>query len=75
MKKDEFRRERSKRKKENQLNNRFFVFTAAVMLMFGVLVYGLFDLQIVNGDKYAESASNQSIKTFRFTQYPEEVVL
>jgi len=61
--KDEFRKERSKRKKENQLNTRFLVFTAAVMVMFGVLVYGLFDLQIVNGDQYAESASKQSIKT------------
>ncbi len=61
--KDEFRRERGRRKKGNLMNRRFLVFTAAVFLMFGVLVYGLVDLQIVNGDEYAEATSDLSIKT------------
>lgn len=34
-----------------------------MLCMFGVLVYGLFQLQIVNGDEYAEATGNQSIKS------------
>ena len=61
-KKDEFRGERKKRKQTNKLNTRFIIFTAAVMAMFGVLVYGLFDLQVVKGTQYAEETGNLSIK-------------
>lgn len=45
------------------LNTRFLVFTTAVMLMFGVLVYGLFDLQIVKGNQYAAETGRLSIKS------------
>ena len=60
--KDIFKGEKKKRKKLNQLNTRFLVFTTAVMAVFGVLVYGLFNLQIVNGDQYAEETGSRSIK-------------
>ena len=60
--KDIFKGEKKKRKKLNQLNTRFLVLTTAVMAVFGVLVYGLFNLQIVNGDQYAEETGSRSIK-------------
>ena len=58
-----FKDVKKKRKKRNMLNTRFIVFTAAVMLMFGVLVYGLFDLQIVKGSQYAAETGRLSIKS------------
>ena len=45
------------------INARFLVFAAAVVVLFGVLSYGLFQLQIINGEQYAESTGSQSIKT------------
>ena len=59
---DEFGKKRAKRKKDNLINTRFIVFTAAVMVMFGVLVYGLFDLQMVKGAQYAEDTGQLSVK-------------
>lgn len=61
--KDEFKKNREKRKKESRINFRFLTFTAVVMAMFGVLVYGLFDLQIVKGDEYAAQTGKESIKS------------
>lgn len=61
--KDEFSKTRKKRKKDQTLNFRFLIFASAVVMLFGVLTYGLFQLQIVNGSQYAESTSNESIKT------------
>lgn len=61
--KDEFSKTRKKRKKDQTLNLRFLIFASAVVMLFGVLTYGLFQLQIVNGSQYAESTSNESIKT------------
>lgn len=61
--KDEFSKTRKKRKKDQTLNFRFLIFASAVVMLFGVLTYGLFQLQIVNGAQYAESTSNESIKT------------
>lgn len=58
-----FKGEKKPRKKHNQLNTRFLVFTAGVMLLFGVLAYGLFDLQIVKGDDYAAETGRLSIKS------------
>ena len=37
--------------------------TLIVLVLFGVLVYRLFDLQIVNGEKYQESFTYKSVKT------------
>lgn len=48
--------------KASRPNARFIAFTVAVLLLFGVLVYGLFDLQIVNGDSYALETGASSIK-------------
>ena len=61
--KDELKKGREKRKKESQINFRFLAFTAMVMAMFGVLVYGLFDLQMVKGDEYAVQTGKESIKS------------
>ena len=54
---------RKKRSKESKINARFIAFAAAVMTCFAVLVYGLYHLQIVNGDTYAEQTGRQSIKS------------
>ena len=60
---DEMRGSRKKRSKESKINARFIAFAAAVMTSFAVLVYGLYHLQIVNGDIYAEQTGRQSIKS------------
>lgn len=60
---DEMRGSRKKRSKESKINARFIAFAAAVMTCFAVLVYGLYHLQIVNGDTYAEQTGRQSIKS------------
>ena len=44
--------------KENiveHVKHRLFVVTLIVLVLFGVLVYRLFDLQIVNGEKYRKA--------------------
>ncbi len=61
--KDEFKKNRRRKKKSQQLNTRFLLFTGVVMLAFGVLILNLYDLQVVSGQEYAETASNQSIKS------------
>ncbi len=61
--KDEFSKTRKKRKKDQTLNLRFLIFASAVVMLFGVLTYGLFQLQIVSGAQYAENTSDESIKT------------
>lgn len=58
-----FKGEKKQRKKLNQTNTRFIIFTTAVMAMFGVLVYGLFNLQIVKGSDYAAETGRLSIKS------------
>ena len=60
--KDDFGRKRARKKPEHQMNQRFILFSVAVMMLFGVLVYGLFDLQIVNGAQYAIDTGSSSIK-------------
>ena len=60
---DEFKKNKARKKKESQLTFRFLLFSALVMAMFGVLVYGLFDLQIVKGADYAAQTGKESIKT------------
>ena len=61
--KDEFARNRRSRGAALMLKRRFALFTGAAIVLFGVLVYGIYDLQIVNGDRYAEATGNQSIKS------------
>ncbi|MBQ4075125.1 MAG: hypothetical protein IJD39_07985 [Clostridia bacterium] len=60
--KDGMERKKANKKPEQQLNRRFILFSVAVMLLFGVLIYGLFDLQIVNGAEYAIETGSSSIK-------------
>lgn len=62
-KRDLFKGEKKNRKKLNQTNTRFLVFTGAVMLLFGVLAYSLFNLQIVKGSDYAAETGRLSIKS------------
>ena len=59
---EEFRKSRKARGKDSKLNARFIVFLTGVVAMFGVLFFGLYRLQIENGDQYAEATSSQSIK-------------
>ena len=61
--KDETRRNRSNRGKENKMNVRFLVFLTGVMAMFGVLFFGLYRLQIEQGEEHAAATSSQSIKS------------
>ena len=58
-----FKGDRKPRKKLDQTNFRFIFFTTAVMVMFGVLAYGLFNLQIVKGDEYAAETGRLSVKS------------
>ncbi len=54
--------EQKKRKKDQQLNTRFIVFLTAVVAIFGVLVFGLFRLQVEQGEEYASSTEGQTIR-------------
>ena len=59
---EEFRKSRKDRGKDAKTNIRFLVFLTGVAAMFGVLFFGLFQLQIENGEQYAQATSSQSIK-------------
>ena len=61
--KDEFTKSRKARSAALMIDRRFLLFTVLILLLFGVLVYGIFQLQIVNGERYAEATGNQSIKS------------
>ena len=60
---DEFRKSRKSRNKEQLINFRFVVFLAGVAAMFGVLYFGLYRLQIQQGEEYAATTQNQSVKS------------
>ena len=45
------------------IKHRLFVVTVLFLVLFGILIYRLFDLQIVNGEKYQESFTYKSVKT------------
>lgn len=45
------------------IKHRLFVVTVLFLVLFGILIYRLFDLQIVNGKKYQESFTYKSVKT------------
>ena len=45
------------------VKHRLFVVTVLFLVLFGILIYCLFDLQIVNGEKYQESFTYKSVKT------------
>lgn len=45
------------------VKHRLFVVTVLFLVLFGILIYRLFDLQIVNGEKYQESFTYKSVKT------------
>ena len=59
---DEFRKTRKARGKDYKMNLRFAVFLTGVAVMFGVLFFGLYRLQIENGEEYAQATTNQSVK-------------
>ncbi len=59
---DEFRKSRKARGKDYKTNLRFAVFLVGVAAMFGVLFFGLYRLQIENGEQYAQATSSQSVK-------------
>lgn len=45
------------------VKHRLFVVTVLFLVLFEILIYRLFDLQIVNGEKYQESFTYKSVKT------------
>lgn len=45
------------------VKHRLFVVTVLFLVLFGILIYRLFDLQIVNGEKYQENFTYKSVKT------------
>ena len=45
------------------VKHRLFVVTVLFLVLFGILIYRLFALQIVNGEKYQESFTYKSVKT------------
>lgn len=45
------------------VKHRLFVVTVLFLVLFGILIYRLFDLQIVKGEKYQESFTYKSVKT------------
>lgn len=45
------------------VKHRLFILTLIVIVLFGILVYRLFDLQIVNGEYYQDSFTYKSVKT------------
>lgn len=53
---------RKKEKKAANLSARFYIFLAFMIACFLYLLYGLYNLQIVKGDSYSESAANSSVK-------------
>ncbi|MBR3109286.1 MAG: hypothetical protein IKH30_19185 [Clostridia bacterium] len=59
---DEFRKSRKARGKDYKMNLRFAVFLIGVAAMFGVLFFGLYRLQIENGEQYAQATTSQSVK-------------
>ena len=61
--KDELRSSRKSRGKDRKMNARFLVFLVGVMGMFGVLFFGLYRLQIEQGEEYAAATASQSIKS------------
>ena len=46
-----------------KLKSRIFYVTLIFICLFGVLVYRLFNLQIINGEKYQSSFQYKSLKT------------
>ena len=59
---DVFRKPRKERSKDHKINTRFLVFLGGVALMFGVLFFGLYRLQIERGEDYAAATASQSVK-------------
>ena len=57
------KKKRSKQSIKVNMNLRYIVFSAAVIASFVLLVYGLYRLQIINGETYSEAAGTRSNKT------------
>ncbi len=52
---------------EKRITRRFAVFGVIMLVLFGVLIGGLYDLQISKADQYQSSASVDRVKTIRLT--------
>lgn len=59
---DENKRRSPARQDTRQLNTRFLIFAALVMILFGILVYGIYNLQIVEGAEHAQTTGASAIK-------------
>lgn len=61
--KDEFRANRKNKSRDRLLNIRFVIFLTGVAMMFAVLFFGLYQLQIDRGEEYYSATTSQSIKS------------
>ena len=60
---DDTKQKKIYKQDNRQLNTRFLIFAALVMITFGILVYGIYQLQIVNGAEHAQITGASAIKS------------
>ncbi len=60
---DENKKRKDMRQDVKQLNFRFLLFSAIVMIAFAVLVYGIYQLQIVEGAQHAQVTGASAVKS------------
>ena len=52
---------------EKRISRRFIAFSIVIVLLFGVLSWRLYDLQITKADQYQSSADVNRVKSIRLT--------
>lgn len=60
---DETKKKKMRRQDSRQLNTRFLIFAALVMITFSILVYGIYQLQIVEGAEHAQLTGASAVKS------------
>ncbi|MBR2054321.1 MAG: hypothetical protein IJ968_05440, partial [Clostridia bacterium] len=60
---DDTKQKKIYKQDNRQLNTRFLIFAALVMITFGILVYGIYQLQIVDGAEHAQITGASAIKS------------
>ena len=60
---EDYRKSRKARGKDAKMNFRFLVFLTGIVAMFSVLFFGLYQLQIQQGEEYAAATESQSVKS------------
>lgn len=60
---DENKKKKDMRQDVKQMNFRFLLFAALVMAAFAVLIYGIYNLQIVEGAEHAQTTGASAVKS------------